>query len=99
MAQRYVLNNNLSSLNVSRNEDSTFNKTIEISNSRKDLRESSHSLSRTRSPTKLASRISKDAGKVVPIERYEELVLHYNELAKTQKILKLERDQFSKGYN
>lgn len=38
MAQRYVLNNNLSSLNVSRNEDSTFNRTIELSNSKKDLR-------------------------------------------------------------
>ena len=96
MSQRYVLNSlNMSNLNNMTRADESM---ISRNGSRKDLSSSMHSLSKTKTPTRLSSKGARDPSKAVPIEKYEELVHQCNELNKTTGLLKRERDQFCKAY-
>lgn len=99
MAQRYVLNslniNNLTSIN---NSMLSQGRGCQPSPKR-DLGSSVHSLSKTKSPTRLSSKSAKDPHKMIPVPKYEELVSHYNDLVKAHKALKIDRDQFHHAYN
>ena len=99
MAHRYVLSNiNLNRLN--RIDESQVSQGSAISHSNahtpnKDLQTSMHSLSRTKSPTKIASRTIKEGLRMAP---YEELEAQYKEVVRANRVLKAERDQFLSGY-
>lgn len=97
MAQRYVLSplNTSNANNMSRGDDSILSK----HSSRKELNSSMHSLSRTKSPTRLSSKAGNDPHRSVPVEKYEQLVIQCNELTKAASLLRVERDQYLKGYH